>query len=80
MSLKVVPFPGNAFRDIAKAARRFADALEAGEYGEPGSAVLVIDSPDCVWIEQWGEGSSPYQAIGLLKTGKQHLLNQIIPG
>jgi hypothetical protein len=79
MSLKIVQFPASDFRDIAAAARRFADAVEAGDYGEPGSAVLVVDAPDCVWIEHWGESVSNYQAIGILETGKQHLLNQIIP-
>ena len=79
MSLKLLQFPGVDQRDIAASARRFADALDAGEYGETNSAVVVIDCPDQLWIEHWGETVSNYTAIGILETGKQHLLNSIVP-
>jgi hypothetical protein len=79
VSLKVVQFPTPSGPEIAAEARKFADAFDRGEYGEATCALLIVDTPDCVWLERLGEVVSNYTAIGILETAKQHVISQILP-
>jgi hypothetical protein len=59
------------FKDLASCARKFADDLEAEKRGEPTRIVLVIDSPDGVAVDWWGETLNGYELLGLLEVAKQ---------
>jgi len=56
--------------EIAQAARKFADAVEAGEFGEVLSVYVLIDTEENLFTEQWGDELSRYEALGLLEFAK----------
>ena len=43
--------------DIAAMARKFADDIEAGEYGIASRALVILEREDGLAIFGWGEGS-----------------------
>lgn len=58
------------FQDIAACARKFADQLEAGEQGEPSRVIVILDTPDGVALNLWGESVNGLEMIGLLEIAK----------
>lgn len=64
----VEPIPVN--NPIAAMARKFADAVEAGEFGDVLTAYILIDAVDNFYTETWGEGLSRYEALGMLEFAK----------
>jgi len=62
--------------DIASQLRAFADAVEAGEYGEVVTVYTLIDTPDNLHTEVWGEDLTRYEAIGLLEFAKRAALGE----
>ena len=78
MSLNVVPFAQPNYLDIPAQLRKLADDIESGEIRDVISTVAVIDCADALMVEHWGENLSRFAAIGVLETGKHHILNQII--
>lgn len=61
--------------DIAAMARRFADAVEAGEYGDVITAMILIDTPDNLHTETWGENLSRYESLGFLEFAKRAIFD-----
>jgi hypothetical protein len=79
MSLNVVPFASPNYRDIPAQLRKLADDIDAGEIRDIISTVMVIDCAETLHVEHWGENVTLHQGIGILETGKQYLLNLILP-
>lgn len=52
--------------DIPAQLRKFADAIERGQYGEVVSVYALIDTPDNLHTEVFGEELSRYEALGIL--------------
>ena len=78
MTLKVVPLPVANLNDIPGMARLFADEVAKGLFGNVRSAVVILDTDDEVHTIHWGECSTLHQAIGILETGKHHLLTTLL--
>lgn len=76
MSLKlVVPdnvaeLPVGNLMDIAGMARRFADHLDAGEYGEVTRAVVIVETSDALTLLGWGENTTAYELMGMFEAAK----------
>lgn len=68
------------FQDIAACARRFADQLEAGEQGKPTRIMLILDTPDGVALNLWGENVNGLEMMGLLEVAKQRAYESNICG
>lgn len=52
--------------DIAAMARKFADDIEAGEYGDALTALVLVDTEDELHTLCWGEGLTRYESAGML--------------
>jgi hypothetical protein len=78
MSVKLVhdasnveTIPVGNLMDIGGMARRFADDLDAGEYGTVERTVVVVQHEDgSLVILGWGENSSAYELMGLFEAAK----------
>jgi hypothetical protein len=76
MSLKLisdntVELPVGNLMDIGGMARRFADDLDATEYGEVERTVVIVQRTDgSLSILGWGENSSAYELMGLFEAAK----------
>ncbi len=72
MTLRLVsenPEPVIAIQ-FAEQARKFADALEAGEYGEVERIALVVEYDGGLTTEAWGARVNPYDLMGLFEGAK----------
>jgi hypothetical protein len=74
----VEAFPALNLKDIAACARKFADELEAGAFGEISMAMLVIETPDTLDTFHWGESISVREAIGIFDIAKAHFIAKVI--
>ncbi len=70
----VEQFPGPNLRDIAVMARKFADDVEAGNFGEVETALVVLEGSEGVQTFGWGDVVSFRETIGTLEIAKAHLL------
>jgi hypothetical protein len=70
VSLNVVQFPASNLNDIPLMARRFADDVEAGEYGAVEAVVIVAVTDGGIVSLGWGDADSRYKVIGMLEAGK----------
>ena len=66
----VSTLPVSNLMDIAAMARKFADDIEAGEYGEVQRVLVVADCGDGMHQFGWGESVSMYEALGILEAAK----------
>lgn len=76
----VEAFPGLNLRDIAASARKFADAVEAGEFGEIETALVMIEGSEGIQTLGWGDVVSFRETIGTLEIAKAHLLDIMLGG
>jgi hypothetical protein len=76
----VEAFPGVDLRDIANAARKFADAVDAGEFGELETALVMLEGSDGIQTLGWGGVASFRETIGVLEIAKAHLLDMMLGG
>lgn len=74
----VEAFPALNLQDIAACARKFADSVDAGEFGQIASAMLVLDVEDGMETLHWGEAMSLREAIGTFDIAKAHFIAKII--
>jgi len=70
VSDNTVELPVYNFKDMGACARKWADDLEAGKHGEPTRVIVLIDTPEGVAIQYWGETASGLEIMGLLEVGK----------
>lgn len=75
--MTIIAFPAKPKADIAAEARDFADAVDAGEFGQPNAAI-VITSGAGLETHYWGEGMSLVDAIGILETAKHFLVRRLM--
>lgn len=76
--LNVVEFPQQCkVSDIAAMARKFADDLEAGAYGEPRNALVMLDG-DSLELFNWGEGLTFQESIGALEVAKASIVRRVL--
>lgn len=69
--MNIVPFPSQNLLDIPAMLRGLADAIEEGEYGEITTAMVLLDGPDALQTELFGESLSRYGAAGMLAFAQQ---------
>ena len=60
--------PVGNLQDIAGMARRFADQVDANDYGEVTRVMVIVETTDGLSANLWGENASGYEKIGLLAT------------
>lgn len=72
---RVAAIPIGNLSDIADMARRFADAVDAGEYGSVLTAFVLIDTPENMFTETWGDELSVYKSIGMLEFAKRAIFD-----
>jgi hypothetical protein len=75
MTLRVVAdnvteLPVGNLMDIPGMSRRFANDLEAGDYGDVQRVMVVIESGDGIRTLGWGDSINTFEAIGLLEAAK----------
>ena len=70
VSDNTVELPVGNLMDIAGMARRFADDLESGNYGDVLRSVLVVESDYGLTLLGWGENTSAYELMGLFEAAK----------
>lgn len=70
--LKVVPFTGGNLRDVPALAKRFAEDLEAGNYGDVSAVTLVLETDGVLTTLGWGD-ADVMRAIGMLFAGATSL-------
>jgi hypothetical protein len=76
----VEAFPGPNLRDIAEMARRFADSVEAGEFGDVETALVMVEGVEGIQTFGWGGVASFRETIGALEIAKAHLLGIMLDG
>jgi hypothetical protein len=74
----VEAFPALNLQDIAACARKFADAVEAGDFGPIASAMLVLDTEDGMDTLHWGESMNIREAIGTFDIAKSYFIAKVI--
>lgn len=58
--------PVGNLMDIGGMARRFADQVEAKDYGEVTRVMVIVETPDGLSANLWGENANGYEKIGML--------------
>ena len=66
----VTPIPCSNLRDVAAMARKFADDLDAGQYGEVNRVVVIAENGDGISIFGWGVATTAYELMGLFEASK----------
>lgn len=70
VSDNVSELPVSNVMDVGAMARKFADEVEAGVYGEVRRCLVVIDCTDSMHQVQWGESVSMFEALGIFEAAK----------
>jgi hypothetical protein len=70
VSDNTLPLPIGNLMDIAGMARRFADQIDAGEYGDVIRAVVVLETPEALTTIGWGENTTAYELMGIFEAAK----------
>ena len=73
--MNVVPFPLPGLHNIPAMARAFADAVEAGQWGNVKSVLLVCESDDKITTMGRGAADDPYRNVGMFNAAAQMHLN-----
>lgn len=77
--MNVVSFPREVkVSDIAAMARKFADDLEAGEYGDCLSALVIVNTDNDMHLFNWGEAFSYHESVGVLEFAKGHVIREVL--
>jgi hypothetical protein len=67
------PEPGLPdYRNIAEMLRQYANEIEAGQYGDIVSALLVLETPTKPITLGCGEEPTPYEVMGIFEAAKLH--------
>lgn len=66
----VATLPIGNLMDIGGMARRFADQLDAGEYGEVVRTLTVVETDTGLVILGWGENVTAYEMMGIFEAAK----------
>lgn len=75
MGAEIIPLFQSNCADIVAMARRFADDIEAGKFGEARTAVVVLETEDgTVEAFGWGGDAELVRAIGVLQLGINKLV------
>lgn len=74
----VEAFPALNLQDIAACARKFADAVDAGEFGRIAMAMVIIETEDSFDTLHWGDAVSIREAIGTFDIAKAHFIARVI--
>lgn len=64
----VETIPVGNLQDIGGMARRFADGVEANDYGEVTRVMVIVETTDGLSASLWGENASSFEKIGMLAT------------
>ena len=66
----VTQIPCSNLRDVSAMARKFADDIDAGEYGEVDRVICIAENETGISIFGWGIGTSAYELMGLFEAAK----------
>jgi hypothetical protein len=66
----VTELPVGNLRDVAGMARRFAEQVDAGQYGGIARAICLIECEGGMPILVWGDETSHYELMGILEAAK----------
>jgi hypothetical protein len=61
---------GPDYGDIPAMLRQYANEIEAGQYGEVISAVIVLELEEDISILGCGEDPTPYELMGVFEAAK----------
>jgi hypothetical protein len=71
VSDNTVELPVGNLMDIGGMARRFAEDMDAGEYGDVFRTVVIVQREDgALHILGWGENTCAYELMGLFEAAK----------
>lgn len=70
VSDNTVELPVGNLMDISGMARRFADGLDKGEFGDVIRTVCIIETECGLTLLGWGENTSAYELMGLFEAAK----------
>lgn len=71
VSDNVTELPVGNLMDIGGMARRYADDIDRGEYGDVERAVVITQLSDgSLNIMGWGENTNAYELMGLFEAAK----------
>ena len=66
----VVTLDTGNLMDMAGMARRFADNIEKGEWGDVTRVIAIVEYEGTMAILPWGENTSPYELMGMFEAAK----------
>ena len=66
----VSAIPVGNLQDVAGMARRFAERIEAGEFGDVTRVTLLIENGEMQQRESWGDMPTGYELMGMLDAAK----------
>ena len=66
----VETIPVGNLMDIGGMARRFADQLDANEYGDVLRTVKIVETGAGLTILGWGENTTAYELMGMFEAAK----------
>lgn len=76
----VEEFPGTNLRDTAAAARKYAELVEDGQFGDVIRATLIIETDHGHETLFWGDTPSINEAVGIFEIAKHALILRLIEG
>lgn len=65
--MNIVPFPNASLHDIPAMLRNIADDIEAGEFGNVQSGVMMLETDQTFHTFGWGDAEG-FKAIGMFHT------------
>ena len=66
----VTQIPVGNLMDPADMARRFADNIDAGKWGQIGRVIVIVEHENSMVIMPWGENTGPYELMGMFEAAK----------
>jgi hypothetical protein len=66
----VETIPVGNLSDISGMARRFADQVDANEYGDVFRTITIVETDAGLTILGWGENTTAYELMGLFEAAK----------
>jgi hypothetical protein len=76
----VVAFSGVNLRDTANAARKYADFVDEGRFGEVIRATVIIETGHGHETLFWGDVPSINEAVGIFEIAKTSLIQRLVEG
>jgi hypothetical protein len=76
--VNIVQLPISNLNDIVTMARKFADAVEAGEYGEVRAVVVAFEAADGFTSFGWGDADDGFKVAGMFATAAHVHMTEMV--